>query len=175
MNQAEKYGKPNFRGVFHDGVLTLIRYLDWMPKAWGFARPLIRDNGRAILADFEIVRGDDGLELIVTELTWHDHREFREAVLRFARSLGYQRVWMPAEVIDLDRFDDPVDVIASTTCPACHTVFEEDAPEFILNARAQGIWPLMCPLDGHPVPQWTVTDRRDQVEVDTGEYDCETR
>jgi hypothetical protein len=156
--------KPDYRGIFRDDALTLIRHLDWMPSAYGFARTTIRENASATLADFEILRGGDALELVVTQLTTTTGDGFRNAVIGFAQPLGYRRVWMGHEVIELDPFVEAGDTIASTTCGACQSVFAEDAPEFMLKARQLGVFPPLCPIDGFPLAQWKL-DRRGAPEV----------
>lgn len=156
---------PDYRGIYRNGGLTLVQYVGWMPSALGYVRPILRDNHCAVLADFEVVRGHDGLELIVTELTATNGHEFRDAVIGFAEGLGYRRVWMAHDVIDLDPLIQLSDGVVSTCCPACGSTFAEDAPEFMIHARRVGVWPCLCPVDGHPIPQWCLRRRSDLTDL----------
>lgn len=67
MNQAQR--EPDYRAVFRDGSLTLFAHEPWMPRAQGHARFALRHHTQAVIADFDLIRGHDGLELVVEEIT----------------------------------------------------------------------------------------------------------
>jgi hypothetical protein len=158
MDQASlNYREADYRAIYRDGSLTLVPYMGWFAKAYGFAGQVFREAADVVVADFEIYRGREGLELIVSTLNEPIDGSFETAVISFARGLSYKRVWMPGEVIEVDRDGVLPPTEVETTCQACGTTFRERQVTFILNARQQGAWPCACPLDGQPLPQWSST------------------
>jgi hypothetical protein len=161
MNQGTDFVCPDYRGVFANGHLTLVPYCTRMPTRRGPAAKHFADcSGRAVIADFEIVRGSGPPELVVTEITLPGNERFRNAVVEFAERLGYGRVWLALEVIDLDA-TFPVLEGLWTRCTACLTEWTEHDVEVVLDARRAGLFRPYCRLDGHPVPQPTLLPKAD--------------
>jgi hypothetical protein len=156
MDQASvSYFKPDYRASFRDGALTLVPYALWLANDFGFAGNVFRETVDVVVADFEIHRGHNGLELIVSTLTGASYETFRAAVIAFAGGLGYRRVWMAGEVIELIQGRQLSAIGVETACQTCGTTFREHNLSFILNCRQQGAWPTGCPLCGSVLPQWS--------------------
>jgi hypothetical protein len=96
----------------------------------------------------------DGDELIVTPVPrapWG--REAEEAILRWAPTVGYTRVWLPSRVVD---FEAPAPIgRAIVDCPSCGAQWEDGSTSFWARVRANGWFPARCPACGGSLPEWT--------------------
>jgi hypothetical protein len=77
------------------------------------------------------------------------------ALLAWARTVGYRRVWLPGRVVDLDVADAPVGP-AETACPTCGLEWRDDTPEFWHGVRRAGAFPGYCLACGGSLPEWRV-------------------
>ncbi len=111
---------PACRATIRDGRVTLNR---WSPSLLGPGPEVSAIKTiTAALADLVIL--DDG-GLIVTpvpRVAWDDQAE--EALLRWAATAGYRRVWLPARIVDLDQAPGPL-ATAVTDCPTCGAHWED--------------------------------------------------
>jgi hypothetical protein len=159
MNDPDAYSEPDFRATIVRGELTIVGWHSHLMGSWGPTNTHLRNRDRAGIgiADLTVIREpDQQLELIVKFLCGGNRAEVRDAIVDWAASLGYGRVWLPDDVIELDGAELAAAERASTRCRTCRTRWEDDDPDFWLTARRWGIFPLACPLCGGDLPQWAV-------------------
>lgn len=135
-----------------------IRVVDWGP--WlatdGPMTTLLheREQHGMLIADLEVLRDDDGtaLELIVHlrcgRLLLH-----RDTLCQWARVVGYRRVWVDDEVVDL--LPAPGGE-ARTTCTGCGVELIDGGTSFWEYVRRAGAFPAVCAVCGSDLPQWSV-------------------
>jgi hypothetical protein len=145
---------PDFRLTVRRGR---VRAIDWNPwlAGGGPMAMLLAARGRAGVAigDLTVVRdGDVAAEAIVRFLTG-DSPAAREAIAAWARDVGYRRLWLPGDLVELP---GPAEGLAETTCSGCAARFADAAPGFWTGVRASGRFPALCPLCGGDLPQWRV-------------------
>ena len=139
---------PTYRATIRNGLVTLNPWgpglLGEGPGAAGFL------TVTAALADLEI----DEDELIVEPVPrapWGPEAE--EALLRWAPTVGYTRVWLPSRVVD---FEAPAPLgRAIVDCPSCGAQWEDGSTHFWARVRGNGWFPARCPACGGSLPQWT--------------------
>lgn len=152
---------PDLRAAIRrDGI---VRAVPWGPhlELCGPTATLLetRDRAGVTLADLSIVREDDdgpATELIVEFLT--NGERGRDALLAWATSLGYRRVWLPAELHELhpeDHVDAGFGGKARVRCTSCHGRLVDGTAGFWEWVRSLGYFPYICPLCGGDLPQWT--------------------
>jgi hypothetical protein len=142
---------PICRAAVRDGRVTLNR---WTPSLvdGGPAQAGLR-TVTAALAD---LRTWDG-ELIVTPVAptpWTGESD--EAVLRWAATVGYRRVWLPSRMVDLDGFAQFS--AAAVDCPTCGARWEDQTVDFWENVRRNGWFPGFCLACGGSLPEWEIAD-----------------
>ncbi len=142
---------PTCRAAIRGGTVTLNR---WSP-AMASRGPLKAGlrHVRAALADLH----RDGDELIVVPVRgtpWHELAE--QALLRWAETVGYRRVWLPARVVDLR---DALGVLgwAHVTCPTWGARWEDGTMAFWEAVRRDGWFPGGCLACGGSLPEWVAT------------------
>jgi hypothetical protein len=145
---------PDYRLCVRRGT---VRAIDWTPwlAAGGPMAMLLAARGRAgvAIADLTVVRdGDIVIEAIVRFLTG-DGADARAAIAGWARDVGYRRLWLPDDLLELP---GPAEGTAETRCSGCAARFADEAPGFWASVRASGRFPAMCPLCGGDLPQWRV-------------------
>jgi hypothetical protein len=89
----------------------------------------------------------------------------RAAIARWARDVGYRRLWLPGDVLELP---GPAELTAETRCSGCAARFADGAPGFWSGVRASGRFPAICPLCGGDLPQWRVLVPDDPVPSGAG-------
>lgn len=146
---------PDFRLTRRrDGHLRVIDWGPWLTTS-GPLNTLLDARGRAgvLIADLTVLRADDGtaLELIV-HVRCGDPREHRDALLTWAQTVGYRRVWLGDEVIELGPTPGGR---AATKCTGCRARLVDSGTAFWSFVRAQGAFPSTCTLCGGDLPQWT--------------------
>ena len=148
---------PTCRATIRDGLITLNPWhpalLGEGPAAAGF-RTL-----EAALADLRL----DEDELIVEPVPrapWDEDAE--EAILRWAPTVGYTRVWLPSRVVD---FEAPAPLgRAIVDCPSCGAQWEDGSPNFWARVRANGWFPARCPACGGSLPEWSTVSETAEAE-----------
>jgi hypothetical protein len=108
---------------------------------------------RASLLDFYITESD---ELIVEPVSGSSLREeHTEILLNWARSVGYERIWLPDQVIDIEA-ELAVVGVAKVNCRTCGAHWQDSSPDFWLKVRDNGFFPASCPACGDSLPEMTV-------------------
>ncbi len=156
---------PDFRATIRpDGVVRLV---DWHRGlvTWGPLASLLDARGRAgvTIADLTVEReldeeGDpsgDAREVIVTFLTEPTPPAVR-ALKDWAALVGYERIWLPGDVSDLQPTGGGA---VSTRCSGCRNPLSERHEDFWNHVRQWGHFPMSCPLCGADIPQWTSAPR----------------
>ena len=158
----------------------LVRAVSWHPGlvAWGPSATLLHGRTAAgvTIADAEIVRADidddddedefseDGpvIELVLDVLAGGDE-DALEAIVEWAARIGYERVWLPTGVVDLDGIAPEGSM--QTRCTACHVRLVDGGRAFWGWVRTRGHYPTMCCLCGGDLPQWRPVRARRRTPV----------
>ncbi|MEA2268703.1 MAG: hypothetical protein QOD55_2068 [Solirubrobacteraceae bacterium] len=153
---------PDYRLTVRRGEVRAIDWNPWLAAGGPMAMLLQgRDRAGVAIADVTLVRaGDVAVEAMVRFLAG-DRPAAREALRAWAHDVGYRRLWLPGEVLELP---GPGEGLAETRCSGCAARFADADPGFWSSVRTCGRFPAMCPLCGGDLPQWRV--RR---EAGTGE------
>ena len=161
---------PDLRATVRRG---LVRVIDWTPSLVtdGPLWTLLEKRGRAgvAIADIALVRDDDGhaAEAIVSFLTG-DTPQARAVLRGWAGDVGYRRLWMPAELVELP---GPAPRIAEARCTGCGAVLVDGSAHLWQHVRLSGRFPNACPLCGSDLPQWrarhdtTTSTKSDRAEL----------
>ncbi len=124
---------------------------------------------RASLLDFYITESD---ELIVEPVSGSSLKEEHTAILlEWARTVGYERIWLPNQVIDIEA--EPAIVgVAKVNCRTCGAHWQDSSTDFWLKVRDNGFFPASCPACGDSLPEMTVevdeaedSDEADQAQA----------
>jgi hypothetical protein len=165
---------PDFRATVTRRGVMLLPWSPWLATG-GPLGSLVRARGSrgVTLADVSVVRDDDdgvAREAIVDVIAGGGGAA-REALIRWASSAGYERVWLPGEVVDTDpqRF---VGGVAQTRCRNCGGSFADRRPEFWLSVRRDGHFPSACPICGGDLAQWSVAERQKDPYRPPSTGDC---
>jgi len=146
---------PDYRLTLRGRTVLAIDWGPWLVDG-GPMTTMLRARGRAGvgIADVTILRDDEDVatEAVVRFLAG-DSPKSRAAVTRWATDVGYRRLWLPGDVIELP---GPTEGEAETRCNGCGVVLCDDGPEFWDHVRSSGRFPGMCPLCGADLPQWRV-------------------
>ena len=118
---------------------------------------------RASLLDFYITESD---ELIVEAVSGSSLRhEHVEILIDWARTVGYERIWLPDRVVDIEA--EPAIVgVAKVNCRTCGARWEDSSTDFWLKVRDNGFFPASCPACGDSLPEMTVeAERTDEADA----------
>ena len=142
---------PDFRLTVRRRTVLAV---DWHPFLvdGGPMTTMLQQRGRAgvAIADVTVIREDDlAAEAIVRPLAGDGRRE----ITRWASDVGYRRLWLPGEVVELP---GPAASLAETRCQGCAVRLCDDGPDFWAHVRHAGRFPAGCPLCGADLPQWRV-------------------
>ena len=125
---------------------------------------------RAALVDLFVV---DETELIVEPVAQSRFDESAaETITSWATRVGYTRVWLPDEVVELG--GEPAGGAAKVLCRSCGARWEDESHRFWLQVREQGHFPGFCPACGNSLPEWEVMEpgtqeaRPDQLDLHVG-------
>jgi hypothetical protein len=131
---------PMCRATIRDGSLTLN---SWAPDLF---RSVDAPQG-TVLADLTALSPG---ELLVE---WVGGGEAADAVLAWARLVGYTRVWLPDDVVD---FEDTLVALAEAEveCPTCGMCWANSSPDFWATVRRSGYFPPTCPACNGSLPEW---------------------
>ena len=78
-----------------------------------------------------------------------------DALVAWAQTVGYRRVWLPDRVIDLDPAEADVG-LAETSCRTCGLEWRDDSEAFWSTVRTAGAFPGFCLACGSSMPEWRV-------------------
>ncbi len=147
---------PFFRATYVDGRLSMVvRHQHFPDHSFPWAKPLLDyPDSKTVIADLTIVRKDGGLELIVEELARAGRPDFKMMLIRWAELLGYKRIWIGLDVLDLADEKLSWDTRVTTKCLGCHTEWRADQTGFWMRAREAGAFPNVCALCGQVLPVW---------------------
>lgn len=151
---------PDFRAtVQRSGAVRVVPWGPWL-KSNGPSYTLMaaRDRAGITIADLPIIRDDQGAAReVIVELHTGGTDTHRAALSDWAQAVGYRRVWLDDEVIDLEpSAGGPV----TTRCTGCGQRFVEGRNvHFWHHVRHAGAFPTFCPLCGSDLPQWTQGSR----------------
>ena len=118
---------------------------------------------RASLLDFYITESD---ELIVEAVSGSSLRdEHVEILIGWARTVGYERIWLPDRVVDIEA--EPAIVgVAKVNCRTCGALWQDSSTDFWLKVRDNGFFPASCPACGDSLPEMTVeAERTDEADA----------
>jgi hypothetical protein len=145
---------PDFRLTIRRRTVLAIDWHPWLVDG-GPMTTMLQARGRAgvAIADVTVVHEDEvATEAIVRPLAG----DGREEIVKWARDVGYRRLWLPGEVVELP---GPSEQLAETRCNGCAVRLCDDGPQFWEHVRAVGRFPAGCPLCGADLPQWRVRQR----------------
>jgi|GEM_PF-2888325 len=118
---------------------------------------------RASLLDFYITESD---ELIVEPVAGSKlHEDHIEILIEWARTVGYERVWLPDQVVDLEAGPAVVG-LAKVNCRTCGARWQDSSPDFWLKVRDNGYFPASCPACGDSLPEMTVATEQAEITAE---------
>ena len=142
---------PWARAVIRAGLITLSEWTPGLVRCGPAAAAL--DALAEDTALFDLTRiGDAGDELIVTCVTGAAETA-REAIVAWAVTVGYRRLWLTDSVVDLEPACTPLET-AAVSCPTCGLRWKDHTPGFWVMVRNCGAFPSNCPACGGRMPQW---------------------
>lgn len=151
---------PNFRATILPRRITLVTWGPWL-AAGVTLLALLRQRGpdSAMIADLRVLEDDRGLARdLVVDVVCGDTVEGRACLLRWASAVGYGRVWLPDEVIEIAD-DTMIGGVAHTRCRSCSASLVSDGADFWVTVRCVGAFPTTCPVCGGDLPQASVRRR----------------
>lgn len=161
--RRSEHPTPRCRATINHGtIVTLTEWAPWLVED-GSDGALLDDVAERgiVLADLTIVAGEDGRELIVRFIPeGAGTEEAVDALLDWAATVGYRRVWLPDRVVDVADALVPAGPVQST-CRNCYTTWEDSSPGFWLLVRRAGRFPSICRVCGHSLAEWQVPDYQD--------------
>jgi hypothetical protein len=145
---------PDFRLTVHRRKVLAIDWHPWL-VCGGPMTTMLQERGRAgvAIADLTVVHEDDVASEAVVRFLAGDRPAARAAIATWAGDVGYRRLWLPGDVVELP---GPAEHMAETRCNGCCARLCDDGPEFWQHVRAVGRFPAGCPLCGADLPQWRV-------------------
>ena len=152
MDENNRMQRPFARACVRAGKVTLNPWNPRMIRGGPMAMQIRKV--RASLVDLFLVDDD---ELIVEPVA---HSRFEEAdaevIVTWAKRVGYSRVWLPEEVLQLE--GEPAGGSAKVLCRSCGAHWEDESHNFWLRVREQGHFPGFCPACGGSLPEWEVVE-----------------
>jgi hypothetical protein len=142
--------EPICRAAIRDGRITLNR---WTSRLIG-GGPAAAGLGcvTAALADLRVPADGELIVTPVASVAWTAAAE--EALLAWARLVGYRRVWLPGRVADLAG-DLAQAGVAGVDCPTCGARWQDATIGFWEGVRAAGWFPATCLACGGSLPEWS--------------------
>lgn len=141
--------------------MTLLHWMSQMPAS-GPTRALVEARGADGVSIVDLYADGEwpDREVIVSFQADGNRRRAERVLSRWARTTGYRRIWFPDRVEDCG--GSTALVRAATTCSACAAPWADDGAQFWQMVRQCGFFPMMCPICGGDLPQWTVRRRPDR-------------
>jgi len=162
MGEQDEIQTPDYRATISDGQMNIVRWAPRLMRCWGPASAHFRSRAEegVSIADLTVLRNSEApYEVIVKFLAGGESPDAREAIVKWATTLGYGRVWLPGDVVELEDRVMESAVSASVDCHACNARWEDGDPDFWLCVRNLGNFPLYCPLCGADLPQWQIASQ----------------
>lgn len=142
---------PDFRATIHRGRIRIVDWGPWLADSGPMGMLLTRLHNAVSIADLTVLRDGDTATEVVATFCHGDTPEARAVLTRWAASVGYQRIWLPDHVADLD---PAAGGTASTRCTCCRATWADSDADFWLSVRRTGRFPTLCPICGSDLPQW---------------------
>ena len=148
---------PDVRLTIRGDTVLAVNWHPWLVSG-GPMTTMLRARGRAGVAivDVTVLREDDMATEAVVSFLAADTAAARVAITAWARDVGYRRLWLPDQVVELP---GPGEGDADTRCRGCGARLCDGGPLFWQRVRAIGRFPATCPLCGADLPQWRVCQR----------------
>jgi hypothetical protein len=145
---------PDFRLTVHRRKVLAIDWHPWLVSG-GPMTTMLRERGRAgvAIADLTVVHEDEVAAEAIVRFLAGDRPAARATIATWATDVGYRRLWLPGDVVELP---GPDERLAETRCNGCCARLCDEGPEFWHHVRAVGRFPAGCPLCGADLPQWRV-------------------
>ena len=151
---------PNYRATITPRRLTLVMWGPWLAAGVPLLA-LLRQRGHdePMLADLSVLEDDRGIarELVV-DVLGGDSPDGRSSLLYWATAAGYERVWLPDDVVEIGD-DSLIGGLARTRCRTCGGRYESSSADFWVTVRCNGAFSVTCSLCGADLPQATVRRR----------------
>jgi hypothetical protein len=146
--------KPDLRiTINRNGTIRIVDWTPWLATN-GPLYTLLDARGRAgvLIADLRILRDDEGnADELICDVLCGDSAEHRRHVCEWAAFVGYRRVWLEGEVLELE----PTSMRqARTRCTGCGVRLVDDKRGFWGFVRRRGAFPSTCSLCGSDLLQW---------------------
>src|SRR4051812_4738120 len=156
---------PDFRLTVRRGRVLLVDWHPWLTTSDPLTT-LLDARGRAgvAIADVTVLRRDDVAAEAMVRFLAGDTADARATITSWAQDVGYRRLWLPGEVLDLP---GPAERVAKTRCNGCAVRLTDSGPEFWQQVHAIGRFPASCPLCGADLPQWRVRQTSPQADDPT--------
>jgi hypothetical protein len=147
--------QPWCRATIADGTITLNPWTPYLIRSGPQAMVLERLDG-VVLADL-FTEGEPGEEELTVRYVCRSPRsgQAEDALIAWAATVGYRRIWLPTRVMDLDPAACELGV-AATRCPTCHLEWRDETADFWGGVRAAGAFPGYCLACGGSLPEWRV-------------------
>jgi hypothetical protein len=81
-------------------------------------------------------------------------RPARRVLCAWGALVGYRRLWLPDEVVDLE--PPPPIGTATVRCPTCTSTWADSSDCFWATVRANHHFPGYCPACGGSLPEWVM-------------------
>jgi hypothetical protein len=148
---------PDFRLTVRRGTVLAIDWRPWLTTG-GPMMTMLRARGRAgvAIADVIVLRENDVATEAVVHFLAGDSAAARETIVAWARDVGYRRVWLHDEPVELP---GPAEHDADTRCNGCAIRLYDGGPAFWEHVRELGRFPGTCALCGSDLPQWRIRHR----------------
>lgn len=140
------------RATIANGDITLNPPLGGLIRGGPASMTLARLEGVAIVDLRQAGEDDDELVATVPPNAPPPGAAARRVLADWAALVGYERLWLPDRVIDLD--PPPPVGPASVRCPTCTSVWTDSSQAFWAKVRASGHFPGFCPACGGSLPEW---------------------
>src|SRR3954447_13945715 len=145
---------PDFRLTVRRRSVLAIDWHPWLATG-GPMMTMLHARGRsgAAIADVNVLRDNDVATEAIVRFLAGDSAEARNAIVAWATDVGYRRVWLHDEPVELP---GPAEQDADTHCTGCAVRLYDGGPEFWDHVRQLGRFPGTCALCGADLPQWRV-------------------
>jgi hypothetical protein len=148
--------EPDFRvTVQRSGAVRLVYWGSWLTSTGpGYTLMAARDRAGVAIADLRVVRDDEGLAReVIVEFHSGGGNMHRAALIDWANTAGYARVWFDGELVDLE---PAAGGSVTTRCTGCGQHFVDGRNgRFWHQVRCSGAFPTACSLCGSDLLQWT--------------------
>jgi hypothetical protein len=164
---------PDLRLTIRRGAVLAVDWHHALVRT-GPLTTMLRERERAGvgIADATVIREGGLAAEAVVAFVAGDTPPARAAIVRWAGDVGYRRLWLPGDVVELR---GPQEAPAETRCSGCAVRLHDAAPEFWRHVRALGRFPSACPVCGGDLPQWRVRQNEPAASDPEADHPPRTR